>query len=41
MNILDNIILMVDNKNVSTYLFWLVISRDIHKKLPNFEVFIS
>ena len=32
LNILENIILIVDNKNVFTYLGWLVISTVIHKK---------
>ena len=39
LNILDNIILIVDNKNVFIYLVWLVISRFIHEKPPTVEVF--
>ena len=41
LNIIDNSILIVDNENLFTYLGWLVISRVIHQKPPNFEVFWS
>ena len=39
LNILYSSILIVDNKNVFTYLDWLDISRVINWKPPNFEVF--
>ena len=41
LNILDNRILIVDNKNIFTYLVWLGISRAIYQKPPIFEVFRS
>ena len=41
LDLLDNIILIVDNKNVFTYLGWLGISRVINQKPPNVEDFSS
>ena len=41
LNILENKILIVDNKNIFIYLSWLGISRIINKKPPNFEVLWS
>ena len=38
LNILDNSILIVDNKYLFAYLGWLGNSTVIHKKPPNFEV---